>query len=48
MQSKGFQKSCMMPKKRGAKVKSLVCFQGSGCVLFFTFRFGRASEVLVF
>ena len=33
-------------EKSGAKVGSLVCFRGSGRVLF-SFRFGRASEVRV-
>ena len=45
---KKFKKSYIVPKKSGAKVGSLVCFRGSGRVLFFSFRFGCASEVRVF
>ena len=38
------KKSRIVPKKSGAKVGSSVCFRGCGR-LFFSFRFGRASEV---
>ena len=48
VQSRKFQKSRIVPKKSGAKGGSLVCFRGSGRVLFFSFRFGRASEVRMF
>ena len=34
---KNFKKSRIVPKKNGAKVGSLVCFRGSGRVLFFLF-----------
>ena len=44
---KNFKKSRIAPRKSGAKVGSLVCFRGSERVLFFSFRFGRASEVRV-
>ena len=36
-------KSRIVPKKSGAKVGSLVCFRCGR--VFFSFRFGRASEV---
>ena len=43
MQSKKTSKKSHSAEKSGAKVGSLVCFRGSGRVLF-SFRFGRASE----
>ena len=49
VQCKKFQKKSHSAEKSGAKGGSLVCFRGSGRVLFFfSFRFGRASEVRVF
>ena len=48
VQSKKFPKKSHSAEKSGAKVGSLVCFRGSGRVLFFSSRFGRASEVRVF
>ena len=45
---KKFKKSRIVPKNSGAKMGSLVCFRGSGRVLYVSFRFGRASEVRVF
>ena len=38
-------KNLIVPKKRGAMWGFLVCFRGSGRRFFFSFRFGRASEV---
>ena len=49
VETKNIGKSRIVPKKSGSKGGSLVCFRGSGRVLFFfSFRFRRASEVRVF